>query len=95
MDESIWLGLIVPNKVYTPFQKQPLYVADKRIELVGISLDAGYIYLTIEWYDHINGISGSYLIYRLYCYHPPQVQSHTNLVHGNISMTNIYRTELP
>ena len=42
----IWLGRIVPNTFYDQFQKKTLWVADKRVDLDGIRLDAGYIYLT-------------------------------------------------
>ena len=48
MAEPIGLGRIVPNTVYDQFQKQPLWVSDKRIELYGIRIDAGDIALTIH-----------------------------------------------
>ena len=50
------------NTGYSQFQKQPLWVADKRVELYDIRLDAGYIALIIQWYGHIPGISVSHLV---------------------------------
>ena len=92
MGGPIWIGRIVTNTVYYQFQKQSLWVADKRIELDGIRLDAGYISVTIQWYEQITGISGSDLVFRLYCDNPPQVRIHTKFVHGKISMTKISGT---
>ena len=80
------------NTVYYQFQKQSLWVADKRIELDDIRLGTGYISLTIQWYDYIPGISVSDLVYRFYCDNPTQVQSHNKLVHGKISTTKIHGT---
>ena len=68
----------------TQFQNQPFWVADKRVELDGIKLDAGDISLTFQWHEQIPGISGSYMVYRLFCDNSPQVQSHNQVVHGNI-----------
>ena len=39
LGETIRLGLIVHNKVYDQFKKQPLWVDDKRVELDDIRLD--------------------------------------------------------
>ena len=69
-----------------------MWVADKRVELDGIRLDAVYVALKIQWCDQIPGISGLDLVYRFYCDNPPQVHSHTQLVHGKISMTQISGT---
>ena len=69
-----------------------MWVADKRVELKGISLDSGDTDLTIHLYEQIPETSGSDLVYRLCCDNPSQVQSHTELVQGNISMTEIYVT---
>ena len=80
------------NTVYDQFQKQQLWVADKRVELYDIRLYSGDIVIKIQWYEHITGISESDLVYRFYCDNTPQVQSHAQIVHGNISMTQIYGT---
>ena len=69
-----------------------MWVADKRVELDGIRLDSGYNYLTIQLYEQIPGIYGSDFVYILYCDNPPQAQSHTQIVHGNISTTQVYGT---
>ena len=82
----------MPNKVYNQFQKKTLWVADKRVELDRISIDDGDIALKIQWYEQITGIYVSYLVYRLYCDNPLQVQIHTKVVHRMISTTQIYRT---
>ena len=66
----------MPNTVYNNFQKQPLWVADKRVELDGIRLYDGYIVSKIQWYENITGIYISDLVYRLYCDNPPRVQRH-------------------
>ena len=66
------------------------WVSDKRIELGVTRIYAGDIDLKIQWYENIPGISGSYLVYIFYCDNPTQVQSHTQLVHGKMSMTQIY-----
>ena len=55
-------------------------------------LDDGDVALTIQWYDQIPVIYVSDMVYRLHCDNPPQVQIHTHLVHGKISMTQIYGT---
>ena len=60
----------MPNIVYNQFQKKTLWVSDKSVELDDIRLDSGDIYLTIKWYEHITGISGSDLVYRLYFGNP-------------------------
>ena len=65
---------------------------DKRVYLDGIRLDDIYIYLTIQWYEHIPGISVSDIIYRLYCDNTPKLQIHNQLLHGNTSMDQIYGT---
>ena len=65
---------------------------DKRVELDGIRIDAGYIALTIQWYEHIPGISWSDLDYRFYCNNPPLVQKHNQILHGTISTTQIFGT---
>ena len=70
--------------VYDIFQKQPLWVADELVELDGIILDYGNIALTMKWYENITGISGSDLVYILYCDNHPHVQIHTQIVHGKI-----------
>ena len=67
-------------------------VAYKRVELGGIRLCSVDIALTIQWYEHIPGTYVSDMFYRLYCDNTPQVQKHTHLVHGNISMTRISGT---
>ena len=67
-----------------------MWVADKHIELHCIRLDAADIYITTQWYDNINVIYGSNMVYRLYFDHPPQVQIHTQLMHGKTSMNKIY-----
>ena len=90
--KKIWIGRIVKYIVYDQFQKQPLWVADKRVELDCIRIDTGDIDLTIQWYERITGISVSDLVYRFYCDNHPQVQSHTQLVHGKILTTQIYGT---
>ena len=90
--KPIWIYHIGYNTVYNKFQKQPLWVSDRRVELDVIRLDAGYIAPTIQRYEKIPGIYGSDLVYILYCDNNPQVQRHTNLVHGNISMNQIYGT---
>ena len=69
-----------------------MWVAYKRVELYGIRLHAGDIDLTIQWYEKTTGISVSDPIYRLYFDKPPQVQRHTQLVKGKISMAQISRT---
>ena len=89
MGEPIRISSVLPDTVYDHFKKQPLWVADKSVELYGIRLDVGDIALTIQWYEHIPGVSGSDLVYRLYCDSPTQVQIHTQLVHVNISMNQI------
>ena len=66
-----------------------MWVADNYTELYCIRLDAADIYIAIQWYDNINGIYGSDMVYRFYCDHPPQVQIHTKLMQGNISMNHI------
>ena len=71
------------------FQKQSIWEADKRIKIYGISLDCGDIDMTIQWYDQAPGIPGSDLVYELECVQPPQVQSHNQLVHGKIAMTQV------
>ena len=63
------------NTVYDQFQKQPLRVSDKHVELDKISLDAEYIDLTIQRHEQITGISGSDLIYLLYCDHNPKFRA--------------------
>ena len=92
MGYPIWLVCIVPNTVYDQFHKEPWWVADKRVELYEMRLDDGYIDLKIQWYEQIPGISRSDLVYRLYYENHTQVQSHTQLVHGKISMHQIYGT---
>ena len=87
MEYPIWIGCTVLNKVYNYFQKQPLWVAHKIVELDVIRLDAGDIDLTIQWYQLILGIYISDLFYRLYYYNPLQFQKHTHLVHANRSKT--------
>ena len=82
----------MPNTVYDQFQKQPLWVADKRVGLDCIRIDTGDIDLTIQWYERITGISVSDLVYRFYCDNHPQVQSHTQLVYGKTKMAQISRT---
>ena len=89
---SIWLGRIVPNTVCDQFQKKTFWVSDKRVELGGMRIDAGYIAITIHWYELITGIYGSVLFYVLYCDNSPQVQKHTQIMHGNISMTQVSGT---
>ena len=69
-----------------------MWVSDKRVELDVISLDAGDISLIIQWYEQITGISLSYLVYILNYNNPAQVKSHTQLLHGKISMPKIYVT---
>ena len=69
-----------------------MWVDGKRVELDGISLDAGDIALIIQLYEQITGISVSDMVYRFYCDNTPQVQSHTQIVHGKISITQIYGT---
>ena len=69
-----------------------LLVADKRVELYGISIDDANISLHIQLSEYIPGIYVSDLVYRLYCDNPTQVHNHTQLVHGKISMTQIYGT---
>ena len=80
------------NTFYYQFHKQPVWVADMSVELYGIRLDAEDIYLTSQWYEHIPEIYVSDLFYRLYCDNPPQVQSHTHILHGKISINQIYGT---
>ena len=87
--EPIWLGRIVPNMINDKFQKQSIWEADKRIKIDGIRLDRGDIGMTIQWYEQVTGIPGSDLVYELECGQPPQVQSHTQLVHGKIAMTQV------
>ena len=48
LGKNIWIGRIVEYIVYDQFQKQPLWVADKRVELDCIRIDTGYIDLTIQ-----------------------------------------------
>ena len=79
MGSPIWLGCIVPNTIYDQFRGGTLWVADKHVELYGIRIDAGNIGLIIHWYEHIPGISGSDMVYRLYFDNPPKVQSHTQI----------------
>ena len=62
-------------------------VDDKRVDLYGIRIDAGYIAQSIQKYERIPEISGSDLVYILYFDNPPQVKSHNQFVHGKISMT--------
>ena len=69
-----------------------MWVADNHVESNGIRLDYLDINKTIHWYEHIPGTYGSYLVYILYCNISPQVQSHTQLLHGKISMTQISGT---
>ena len=92
MGDPIWLYSIVSNTFCNQFQKQTLWVADKRVELDGIRLDDGDIYLIIQWYENIPGIYESYLVYRLYYDNPPQAQIRTQIVHGKISMAQISGT---
>ena len=80
------------NTVYDQFQKKLLWVANNRIEFDGIRVNAEDIALTFHWYEQISGIYGSDIVYIFYCYDPPQVQSHTQIVHGKISVTRIYGT---
>ena len=87
--EPIWLGRIIPNMINEEFQKQSIWEADKRIKIDGIRLDHGDIGMTIQWYEQVTGIPGSDLVYELECGQPPQVQSHTQLVHGKIAMTQV------
>ena len=84
MGELIWIGRILPNTVYNKFQKQPLWLANKRIELYEIRIDAGDIAPTIHHYENIAGISGSGTVYRLYFDNTHQVYIHIQLVHGKI-----------
>ena len=69
-----------------------MWVADKRVELYAIMLDARDIALIIQWYAQIPGISVSDLVYILYYDNPPRFHSHTQLVYGKIPMTQIYGT---
>ena len=62
LGQRICLRQIVSNTVYDQFQKQPLWLADKRVELYGIRLDSGDISLTIQQYGNINGISISDMV---------------------------------
>ena len=87
MGYPIWLVCIVTNTVYDQFQKQQFWAADNNAELYGIRLDARDIFITTQWYEHTPRISGSHMVYILYVDNPPQVQSHTQLVHGKILMT--------
>ena len=89
LGEPVFLGRTMPNTIYYQFQKQTFLVADKCVGLDGITIDARYIAITVQWYEQIPGISGSDLVYILHCNNPLQVQSHTKLVHGKISMTHI------
>ena len=73
----IWIGLISPNTTCDQFNK--LCVYDKHIDLYGIRIDTGYIFLTIQAYEHIPRIYGSDLVYKLYFDNPPQVKSILNL----------------
>ena len=91
--ETIWLGHIVTNMLNDEFHKQPLWEADKRIKFDVISLNCGYIGLTIQCYEQSTGIVESDLVYRLYCGQLPQVQSHAQLVHGKIVMTQVSGTK--
>ena len=75
------------------FQKQPLWESDKRIRLYVIRLDCGDIGLMIQWYEKVPVFVESYLLYRLYCGQIPQVQIHTQLVHGKIAMTQVFGTK--
>ena len=86
------MDCIVPDTGYYQCQKQPLWVADKRVELYGIRIDAGDIALTIQWYDQITGISVSDMVYRLYWENNPHVQIHTQLVHVDISTNQMTGT---
>ena len=54
LGDPIWIGCIVPNIVYSQFQKQLFWVAYKIIELDVIRLDDGDISLTIKFYEHIS-----------------------------------------
>ena len=87
--EPIWLGRIVPNIVNHEFQKQTIWEADKLINLYGISLDCVDIGFKIQQYEQVPGIFESYLVHRFYCGQLPQIQSHTQLVHGNIEMYQV------
>ena len=40
LEEPIWLVRIVPNTVYDHYQKQPLWVANNRVDLDGVKLDS-------------------------------------------------------
>ena len=55
-------------------------------------LDAGENALEIQCYDQIPGMYGSDMVYRLYCDNPTQFQSHTQILHGKISMAQISGT---
>ena len=77
----------MPNKFYNQFQKLIFWVDYKRVELDGFRLYVGDMDITIKWYEQIPGIYGSDLVYIIYCGSPSQLQSHTQLVHGKISMT--------
>ena len=59
------------------------------MELDGIRIDAGDIYLTIQWFEHITGIFGLDLVYIVYCDNPTQFQSHNQIVYGNIQITQV------
>ena len=69
-----------------------MWVADRPIELYVISIYAGDIDITIQCYENITEISRSDMVYRLYYDNPPQVQSHTHIVHGKILMTQVSGT---
>ena len=51
LGETIWIGSIMTNTVHNQFQKQPLWISDKCIELDGIRLYAKDIALPIQWYE--------------------------------------------
>ena len=82
----------MPSIVYYQFHEQPLWVADERVDLDGIRIYYRDISLTIQWYEYIPWISGSDLVYRLYYDNPAQVQRHNHILHGKISMNQIYVT---
>ena len=71
------------------FQKQSTWEADKCLTIDDIRLDRGDICMTIQLYEQVTRIQGSYLVYELECGQPPQVQSHTQFVHGKIAMTQV------
>ena len=67
-----------------------LLVADKRVELYGISIDDANISLHIQLSEYIPGIYVSDLVYRLYCDNPTQVQSDTQLGHWSYINDSIF-----